>query len=49
MYETRVPVFAHDMKTSKSDERRGELKTSISLQSFQSMIKQVERVFYMTS
>ena len=23
-HETRVPVFDHDMKTSESDERRGE-------------------------
>ena len=43
------PVFDHDMKTRESDERRGEAKMFISFKCFQSMIKHVERGFYMTS
>ena len=42
-------MFDHDMRTGENDERRGEAETFISSECFQSMIKNMERVFYMTS
>ena len=44
-----VPVFNHDMKTCKNDERRGEAETFVSFKCLWSMIRNVERVCRMTS
>ena len=49
IYETRVPLFYHGMKTWEGHARWGEAGTFTSFNCFWTMMKQVEWVFHMTS